>query len=111
MAFACALILGLVLFGTSRSPLVGVLSSRPLVWLGTVSYSIFLWHHPLIGSLREHGLSFDGRLGFLLNLSITLLLTVILSALTYRLVESPALVLKRGSPRTVDVSPAPRTTA
>jgi peptidoglycan/LPS O-acetylase OafA/YrhL len=106
MALSCAIVVALVVFGSPReSRLVRLLNTRPLLWAGTVSYSIFLWHHPLILSLRDHGLSFDGRLGFLLNLGITLLVTGVLASLTYRFVEAPALALKRGSPRTVMVAP------
>jgi peptidoglycan/LPS O-acetylase OafA/YrhL len=106
MALSCALVVALVVFSSPKeSRLIRVLNSSPLLWAGIVSYSVFLWHHPLILSLRDHGLTFDGRLGFLLNLGITLLVTGVLSSLTYRFVEAPALALKRGSPRTVIVTP------
>ena len=112
MAMSCALVVALVAFGNPReSQLVRFLNTRPLLWAGTVSYSVFLWHHPLILSLRDHGLTFEGRVGFLLNLSITLLVTGVLSSLTYRFVEAPALALKRSSPRTVIVPPIPPRTA
>lgn len=106
MALSCALVVALVAFGSPKeSRLIRVLNSPPLLWAGIVSYSVFLWHHPLILTLRDHGLTFDGRLGFLLNLGITLLLTGALASLTYRFIEAPALALKRSSPRTVVVAP------
>jgi peptidoglycan/LPS O-acetylase OafA/YrhL len=106
MALSCALVVALVVFGSPKeSRLIRVLNSPPLLWAGIVSYSVFLWHHPLILTLKDHGLTFDGRLGFLLNLGITLLVTGVLASLTYRFVEAPALALKRSSPRTVMVSP------
>ena len=36
----------------ARSPLLGVLGSRVMIWLGTVSYGIFLYHLPALYVLR-----------------------------------------------------------
>jgi peptidoglycan/LPS O-acetylase OafA/YrhL len=106
MAFACSLLLGLVvLTGSQGSLLVRLLEARPLVAAGVVSYSIFLWHHPLILSLKSHGLTFDGRAGFFLNLVIVLTLTLLFSGLSYRYVEAPALRLKLTSSGSPEASP------
>ncbi|MGZ4418759.1 MAG: acyltransferase family protein, partial [Gaiellaceae bacterium] len=95
MALACALLLALVVLAPpDRSYLVRLLESRWLVGLGVISYSIFLWHDPLIFALRDHGLTFAGRGGLVANLAIVFAATVLLSWLTYRLVEAPALRLK-----------------
>jgi peptidoglycan/LPS O-acetylase OafA/YrhL len=98
MALACALVLALVVLAPPRrSWLVRLLETRLLVVGGMVSYSIFLWHDPLIFSMRAHGLTFEGRSGFALNVGIVLAVTGGLSLLTYRFVEAPALRLKFSS--------------
>jgi peptidoglycan/LPS O-acetylase OafA/YrhL len=98
MALACALFLALVVLvgsDTERPALVRVLELRPLVAVGLVSYSLFLWHEPLIGWLAVNGLAPSGRAGFLVTLFLTVAVGFVLSVLTYRLVELPALRRKR----------------
>lgn len=103
MALACGVFLSLIVLAGSdreRPPAsVGWLEARPIVWVGVVSYSLFLWHEPIIWWLRDRGfLISGGALGFLLNLIIVGTITLVLSALTYRLVELPALRLKSRTP-------------
>ncbi len=82
----------------TRLPLaVRLLEWRPLFAIGVVSYSVFLWHEPLVRFLQAHGLTFAGRAGFLANLALTAAITLLLSFVTYRLVEAPALRLKSRS--------------
>ncbi len=103
MALACALLLSLVVLPAVRyreSRLVRVLEWRPLVAAGVVSYSVFLWHEPVVRWLSEHGLTLAGRAGFVVNTIVLAAVTGALSVLTYRYVESPALRRKR---RTVAV--------
>ncbi|MGI3782251.1 MAG: acyltransferase family protein [Janthinobacterium lividum] len=95
MALACASLLAVVVLAQpGRSRLVKVLELRPVAYLGAISYSVFLWHHPLVLSARRHHLTFDGRLGVFANLGIVLVATLVLSTLTYRYVEAPMLRLK-----------------
>jgi peptidoglycan/LPS O-acetylase OafA/YrhL len=95
-AFACALVLALVVLPVhaAHSPFVRVLEARPLAATGVVSYSIFLWHEPLIRWLHALGLTLAGAGGFLVDLLIAGAVTGVASALTYRFVEAPALRLK-----------------
>ena len=76
---------------------VRILESRVFVAVGTASYSLFLWHYPVILWLRARGLTADGAGGLLYNLVLTALVAGVLSALTYRFVEVPALRRKRSS--------------
>ena len=98
VAFDLALVLALVVLvdpRRGRSPrMVRLLEWQPLFAVGVVSYSVFLWHEPLIRFLQAHGLTFAGRAGFLANLALTAAITLLLSFVTYRLVEAPALRLK-----------------
>lgn len=103
MAAACALLLALVVLpaadASRRSLLVRILETRLFVAAGVVSYSVFLWHEPLIRWLDIHDLTVAGRGGFLVNLLLATAVTAVASTLTYRFVEAPALRLKFRSDR------------
>jgi peptidoglycan/LPS O-acetylase OafA/YrhL len=111
MALACALLLALVVLPRLEhargSLLVRVLETRPLVVAGLVSYSVFLWHEPVIYWLRRHDLTQDGATGFGLDLLLVGAVVGVLSSLTYRFIELPALRRKtRGGARVE--APAPQ---
>ena len=62
------------------------MGSAPLRWLGTRSYSIYLWHWPIFMVTRPQiDLPFDGPAAFGLRLAATLLA----AELSYRYVEAP----------------------
>ena len=44
---------------TGRGPVLHVLGSAPMLWVGALSYSLYLWHWPLI-ILTEQGIYADG---------------------------------------------------
>ena len=56
-------------------------------WLGTRSYSLYLWHWPIVVALTYRGWQADPK-----AIATGLLLTLVLGDLSYRLVESPARV-------------------
>src|ERR1700688_3096922 len=62
-----------------------VLASRPLVWIGLISYPLYLWHWPL--------LVFFAMIKFapltLLERELIVLLSIVLAWFTYRFVEIP----------------------
>ena len=74
---------------------VRILESPALVGVGVVSYSVFLWHLPVIVWLNDHGFTFAGWGGLLLNAAIVAVIVGALSTLSYRFVERPALRYKR----------------
>lgn len=84
------LVLPAVFDGDAR--LHRLLAHRWLLWTGLVSYGLYLYHVPVLTLLREHGLSptTDFPLFVLAGLAISLAL----AALSYHLVERPALTLK-----------------
>lgn len=91
---------------------VRLLETRPLVAAGVVSYSLFLWHDPVILWLQQRNLTFGGWAGLPVNLVIVGVVAGALSALTYRFVELPALQRKRSTrtperPAAVPVIAAP----
>ncbi|MDP9180942.1 MAG: acetyltransferase [Chloroflexota bacterium] len=68
-----------------------VLGRQPLLWLGTRSYSVYLWHWPVFMLTRPgYDVSADGVPLFALRLVIT----AVLAEASYRLVEMP---VRRGA--------------
>ncbi len=67
-----------------RNPVAVLLGTRPMVWVGDRSYSIYLWHWPvlIIGEAL-------GWLRSAAGMAALVLLTVILAAFSYRFVEYP----------------------
>jgi peptidoglycan/LPS O-acetylase OafA/YrhL len=111
MAFAFACLLALVVLPARRPTtpiLVRVLETRPFVWAGLISYSVFLWHEPLVRWLQGHGLTTGGAIGLAGNTLLLLGLTVVLSTATYLCVELPALRRKgrSGERRAIPEVPA-----
>ncbi|MFL5953769.1 MAG: acyltransferase family protein [Gaiellaceae bacterium] len=93
MAVAFALVLASVLT-RGGSTLVGrLLSSRPMVAAGTVSYGIYLWHGFAIGQLEQR--SFWGWAP--LDVFATAAVTVLAATLSWFLIERRALALKSKS--------------
>lgn len=110
MAAACGLLLALVVLqrsGARPSRLVRILEARPLVGFGVISYSVFLWHEPLIRWLGAHGVLQPGADGFVANVAVAGAVTVVASTATYVFVEAPALRLRfRGGRREQEPVPA-----
>lgn len=74
------------------------LSLRFVGWLGLISYGIYLWHFPLTGEIsrfdRWLGLDPASRLGAIVLLVFMPTIAVALGAVSYYVVERPALRLK-----------------
>jgi peptidoglycan/LPS O-acetylase OafA/YrhL len=113
LALGCSILLALVVLEAEPRPrrgLIRLLETRVMVAIGLVSYSLFLWHEPLVRWLASQGLTFDGRRGFFLNLVIVGAASGVLAALTYRFVERPALRRKAtATPPRGAAAPAPST--
>jgi peptidoglycan/LPS O-acetylase OafA/YrhL len=80
-----------------------LLATAWMGWLGLVSYGIFLWHSTIMLELNEHGA--QGWLpgsGFLSLLVPTLAIVIPIAALSYYLVERPALRFKDPRRRPAD---------
>ena len=73
-------------------PLLRVLSLRPLVALGIISYSVYVWHFPVFEIVGKNTSGQASVLRVVLAVAITLVVAV----LSYRLVERPFLRTRRG---------------
>ena len=88
-------------FGDQRRGLVRrLLAHRWLLWVGAVSYGLYLWHAVVLGQLEDWGV--PDALGDALPvpaalaiLPVALAPALVLAALSYYVVEVPALRLKR----------------
>jgi len=76
----------IILYSINKTDLVGrVLSWKPIVDIGLISYSMYLWHYPLFALARVsdlNGVSNDEKY-------LLIILTVILSVISYFLIEKP----------------------
>lgn len=93
---ALGLMVPAVIGTAGRGTVRGLLSWRPLRWLGDVSYGIFLWHLAVLTQMSTFGFSPPGgaAVGWLLWVLIALVPTVALAASSWRWVEKPALWLR-----------------
>ena len=78
---SAALILGL----QAPGPLRAAFSSAPLVWLGRISYGVYVFHWPVFVLATRRAVHLDGWPLFALRISITLAVAM----LSYWLVERP----------------------
>lgn len=76
----------------------GWLDSRPMVWLGEISYGIYLWHLPVQTALaRLAPGAFDSPALSMFALALTTGVTLILASLSFYFVERP--IIRRFSRR------------
>jgi peptidoglycan/LPS O-acetylase OafA/YrhL len=88
-------------FGSSESGLSRrILRNRALLWIGLISYSVYLYHATLIPALRDHGVATAIPGSAWVNVAAaTLALVLILAGVSYYVVERPAQRLHLGKRR------------
>ena len=88
----------LLIFSGSRTPtfLSRVLSTPPVVAVGLISYSMYLWHWPLLAFVKYIYTDLT-----ILQESVSFFLIVVLSVLSYQYVEKPFKGDKRNFPTIV----------
>ncbi len=62
-----------------------ILSSKPFVWVGLISYPLYLWHWPLLSFARI----INSQIPSVLARVCIIILSVLLARLTYSLIERP----------------------
>ena len=94
MAFPGAVTLGpvigtalIILFARPGTRVARALSLKGMVWVGLISYSLYLWHQPIfaLARLRLN----NGRALDVPEMAVLIVLTFILAFLTYRFIEQP----------------------
>ncbi|WP_341870011.1 acyltransferase family protein [Ectopseudomonas khazarica] len=81
-----------LLIAARRGIASSLLACGPMVWLGGISYSLYLWHWPVLAFIRYYTGQYDLTVSWLL---VFLLASFLLAWLSYRFVEQPV----RGSGR------------
>ncbi|WP_205696906.1 acyltransferase [Conexibacter sp. SYSU D00693] len=76
-----------------------ILSHRVLLWFGTVSFGLYLWHFLALDLMRTGGVSFGGGIKSWLGwYGATLVITLPIAWASWKAVEQPALRLARHVP-------------
>lgn len=89
---AAFLAVGAVVLAPGEGRCVSILDAKPLALVGVASYSVYIWHVPIIAQLdRVSGLAHS----FPLLLLTALVSSVVAASLSYLLIERPALRLRR----------------
>lgn len=68
-------------FGTS-APIKSILQSQPSTWIGKISYSLYLWHFPVLAFCAE-------RIGLPMSLFAAAALSSLIAAFSYYYIETP----------------------
>lgn len=90
--FASAFLIGACVLGLDGGSLVRVLDWRPLAALGVASYSLYLWHDPLISSIVSVDAVPDTFLALVL---VCLPICIAVATVSYLVVERPFLRWRR----------------
>ena len=79
---------GLVIYlGAQQGSWVNsLLSSRPLVWFGLISYSLYLWHWPALAFVRSYLLTVELEWPLA---TAAILFSIVAAALSQRFIEAP----------------------
>lgn len=83
------LILDVLLF---PSLLSRAMEFRPLVWIGRISYGLYLWHYPIFEASRR---LLEGRTSPVVYQLVGLILTFLVAAASFYFLEQPFLRMRR----------------
>jgi peptidoglycan/LPS O-acetylase OafA/YrhL len=89
LLYPIPILAGCILVSSPKGLTAKALSCRPIVYIGSISYGLYLFHQPALAFTRIY--TFGNPSAF--EISGCLSLTLILAALSYKFLESP---IKRG---------------
>ncbi|WP_330114385.1 acyltransferase family protein [Pseudomonas sp. JS3066] len=75
-----------MMMAARRGPVTVLLSAAPMVWIGGLSYSLYLWHWPVLAAIRYYTGQYELTPE---HLALFAVLTLLLSYLSYRWIEQP----------------------
>ena len=82
----------LIAYG-ERAPTARLLQLPPFQWIGAISYSLYLWHWPILAFWRiEYGVDLTP-----LEIASLVAAALVVATLSYRLIERPAMERLRGT--------------
>ena len=87
VGFGC--LIAAAVLGAPRGRRRRVLTVRPIRWLGQISYSLYLWHEPVLLTLLGLGLIRQLPGSFLPNVAVVVAVSVVVGWLSYSLIERP----------------------
>lgn len=90
---AMLLVLASTVLGTRRSIWERVLANRPLQYLGMMSYSVYLWHEPLLIGLDRY-LRFTSAHLFFVSTMALIFITLCVASVSYWAIERPTGLLR-----------------
>ena len=95
IGLGCGLLILIIVAPLARgevSALASILDTKPLRFIGLISLSVYLWHFPLMLVLYRWDLiAGDTVPGMLQNVVVVMAFTVVVSIVTYYLVERPVM--------------------
>jgi peptidoglycan/LPS O-acetylase OafA/YrhL len=75
----------IIMFGTEKTIVARIFSFKPVVGIGLISFSAYLWHQPIFAFYRHHS-DLEPALTEMLSLTA---LVLILAILTWKFIEQP----------------------
>jgi peptidoglycan/LPS O-acetylase OafA/YrhL len=89
---------GLIIFGNPNSIINKFLSYKPMVYIGLISYSLYLWHWPILAFIRYCSLSESNFIPLDL-ICLAFILIFAASVFSYHFIEKPTRSIKLKFPQ------------
>lgn len=87
----CLAVAGLISINQEKNKISSFLSLKPMMWIGKISYSLYLWHWVVLAIMRY--MYQESKLPLEWNL-VAIIIMLILSVFTYYFIENPLRKLK-----------------
>lgn len=92
---AFVLVLASTVLGVRHSLWERVLTSFPIRYLGMISYSLYIWHEPIMIALtNRHLLTFANPATFIYNMLAFLAISILVAIISYWAIEYPAMHIR-----------------
>ncbi|WP_277374431.1 acyltransferase family protein [Pseudomonas sp. AA-38] len=75
-----------LIIAAQRGPVSAVLAKTPMVWVGGISYSLYLWHWPILAFIRYYTGQYELSPSWLMFFMVA---SLSLAWISYRFVETP----------------------